>query len=300
MGFKKWFSFVSVVTVLLLVSLGSLVYFSTTHNILYQRGQKQLEAIVNNPDVEVVLLGDSSLGNGVNNELFAKLIEKKILNLSTTGGGHNLAATYNLLRHVLNDLHHVQTIIIMQTPSVYGHDFLLGGYFSTLGDLDSKVPFQQHLLTYKDFMAFYFINLNSITEYLTMREVQKKHTNAEPLTFKNGKLKRPMNKLQTEYLKIGETKAAELKMIDDLLAERNITTVYIQGSLHHDVYNRYHEIIDRQQALIKKTFKHITFIETYLYPQNENMGNSIDHVDKSYKDTATKFYYKHLKKYIRP
>jgi hypothetical protein len=109
-----------------------------------------------------------------------------------------------------------------------------------------------------------------------------------------------MHKLQTEYLRIGETKAVELKMIDDLIAERNITTVYIQGPLHHDVYSKYHDIIEQQQALIKKTFKHITFIETYLYPQNENMGNTIDHVDKSYKNTATKFYYDHLKKYIKP
>jgi len=300
MKFKKWFFFVSVITVLLLVSLGSLVYFSTTHNILYQQGQERLEDIVRNPDAEVIFLGDSSLANGVNNELFAKLSKKEVLNLWTTGGGHNLAATYNLLRHVLNDLHHVQTIIIMHTPSVYGYNFLLGGYFSTLGDLDSKVPFQQHLLTYKDFIVFYFLNLNSIGEYLKMQKIQKMTANTTPWTFKNGKITRPLNKLQTEYLKIGETKAVELKMIDDLIAERNITTVYIQGPLHHDVYNRYHEIIHRQQTLIKKTFKHIIFIESYLYPQNENMGNTIDHVDKSYKDTATKFYYEHLKKYIRP
>ncbi len=300
MKFKRWFSFVSIITVLLLGSLSSLVYFSTTHNILYQQGQERLEAIISNPNTEVVFLGDSSLANGVNNELFAKLSKKEVLNLWTTGGGHNLAATYNLLRHVLNDLHHVQTIIIMHTPSVYGYDFLLGGYFSTLGDLDSKVPFQRHLLTYKDFMVFYFLNLNSITDYLTMRKVQKKRTNTKPWTFKNGRITRPLNKLQTEYLKIGETKEIELKMIDNLMAEKNITIVYIQGPLHNDVYSRYHEIIDRQQALIKKTFKHITFIETYLYPQNENMGNTIDHVDKSYKGTATKFYYEHLKKYIRP
>ena len=149
-------------------------------------------------------------------------------------------------------------------------------------------------------MSFYFLNLNSITEYLTMRKVHEKYANIKPWTFKNGKKTRPLNKLQTEYLKIGETKAIELKMIDDLISETNITTVYIQGPLHYDVYSKYHEIIDRQQALIKKTFKHITFKEAYLYPQNENMGNTIDHVDKSYKDTATKFYYEHLKKYIRP
>ncbi len=300
MKFKRWFFFTTVTTIVLLVSLGSLVYIFTTHNILYQLGQERLEDIANNPDAEVVFLGDSSLANGVNNELFAKLSKKEILNLWTTGGGHNLAATYNLLRHVLNDLHHVQTIIIIHTPSVYGYDFLLGGYFSTLGSLDSRVPFQQHLLTYKDFMAFYFLNLNSITEYLTMRKVQKKHMNTEPWTFKNGKIKRPINKLQTEYLKMGETKAVELKMIDDLIAEKNITTVYIQGPLHHDVFSRYHDIIEQQQTLIKKTFKHIKFIETYIYPDNSKMGNTIDHVDKSYKNTTTKFYYENLKQYINP
>jgi len=300
MKFKRWFFFVILFTVLLLTSLGSMVYFSTTHNILYQQGQERLEDIATNPDAEVVLLGDSSLANGIDNELFAKLSGKKVLNLWTTGGGHNLAATYNLLRHVLKKLHHVQTVIIVHTPSVYGYDFLLGGYFSTLGDLDSKVPFEEDLLTYKDFMAFYFINLNSISEYLTMRKVQKKRTRKDQWTFKNGKKERPLNKVQREYLKLGETKAAELKMIDDLLAESNITAVYIQGPLHRDVYNKYHDLIGRQRELIKRSFKHIVFDEAYLYPENENMGNTIDHVDRSYRDISTKFYYDHLKQYLNP
>ena len=74
MKFKRWFSFVSIITVLLLGSLSSLVYFSTTHNIVYQQGQERLEAIISNPNTEVVFLGDSSLANGVNNELFAKWV----------------------------------------------------------------------------------------------------------------------------------------------------------------------------------------------------------------------------------
>ena len=299
MKFKTWFSLVGASIAVILTILGSTVHFSTTNNILYQQGQTRLKEIASNKDAEVVFLGDSSLANGINNELFARFSGKKVLNLWTTGGGHNLAATYNLMRHVLNDLHRVETIVIMHTPSVYGYDFLLGGYFSTLGDLDSSVPFQLNLLSYKDFAEFYLMNLQSISEYLAMREAHGGNTAREPWTFKNGKLKRPLNQLQTEYLRIGETKEDELKMIDNLLDERDITVVYIQGPLHRDVYNKYHEIIADQQALIKKSLRHITFIEKYLYPENENMGNTIDHVDRSYKDTATQFYYENLKPYIR-
>ena len=300
MKFNRWFSFVSIFTIFLLVLLGSLVYFSTTHNILYEQGQARLQDIKSNPDAKVVFLGDSSLANGINNKLFSQLSRKKILNLWMTGGGHNLASTYNLLRHILKDLNSIETIVIMHTPSIYGYNFLLGGYFSTLGALDSKVPFKEGLLSYKDYLAFYFLNLNSIDEYLKMQKVQGNQENTDPWTFRNGKIKRPLHQVQTEYLKIGETKVTELKMIDDLLIDSNITVVYIQGPLHHDVYSKYHEIISQQQALIKKTFKNIVFVETYLYPQNENMGNTIDHVDKRYKDTATKFYFDHLKKYIKP
>ncbi len=298
MKFKKWFSLVIVLTILIVTSISILVYFSTTHNLLYEQGQTRLQDIKSNPDAQVILLGDSSLANAINNELFTQLIEKKVLNLWMTGGGHNLASTYNLLRHILKDLNNVETIIIMHTPSIYGYDFLLGGYFSTLGKLNSKLPFKEEILSYKDYLAFYFLNINSISEYLKMQKVQENRENTDPWTFKNTKIKRPLNQVQSEYLKIGKTKEIELKMIDDLLVDSNITVVYIQGPLHHDVYSKYHEIISQQQTLIKKTFKHITFIETYLYPLNENMGNTIDHVDKSYKDTATKFYFEHLKKYI--
>ena len=300
MKFKRWFSFVSVFIVLLLVSLSSLVYLSTTHNILYEQGQVRLQDIRSNPDAQIILLGDSSLANGINNELFTQFSGKKVLNLWTTGGGHNLASTYNLLRHVLKELQQVQTIIIMHTPSIYGYDFLLGGYFSTLGELDSEIPFKEGLLSYKDYLAFYFLNLNSISEYFKMRKVEVHKEKTDPWTFKNGKIKRPLNQVQAEYLKIGKRKAIELKMIDDLLSDSNLTVVYIQGPLHYDVYSKYHKIISQQQALIKKVFKHIKFVDTYLYPENINMGNTIDHIDKSYKDTATEFYYENLKKYIRP
>lgn len=300
MEFKKWFSIFAIMSTLLFFSLGSLVFFSTTHNTLYIQGQERIKDIENNKDAEVVFLGDSSLANGINNELFEKLSGKKVLNLWTTGGGHNLASTYNLLRHVLNNLKNIQTIIIMHTPSIYGYDFLLGGYFSTLGELDSNMPYTEDLLNYTDFIKFYFLNLNSIPEYFMMRNVTKGHAELNPWTFRNGKLERPLKKIQTEYLKIGKTKSIELKLIDDMIAKNNIKTVYIQGSLHYDVYNKYKNIISKQHMLIKKTFKHIIFEETYLYPSNENMGNTIDHVDKSYKDTSTNFYYTHLKKYLIP
>jgi len=298
MKFKTWFLIMSLFSILLITILGTLVYISTTHNILYLQGQSRIKEIKSHPNTEVVMLGDSSLANAINNKLFSQLSGKKVLNLWTTGGGHNLSATYNLLRHVLKELHHVQTIIIMHTPSIYGYDFLLGGYYSTLGTLDSTVPFENNLLHYKDNVSFYFLNLNSIPEYFKMKKVQ--HQNTKPYTFHNGKIKRPLNKTQTEYLKIGKTKETELRIIDSLLTDKNITVVYIQGPLHHDVYDKYHDIISKQQLMIKKTFKHITFINTYFYPENINMGNTIDHVDKSYKDTATKFYYQQLKEYIKP
>lgn len=298
MKFKKWFLTVSILTFSLLILLGSLVYLSTTQNLLYQQGQTRIQDITSNKDAEVVFLGDSSLANAINNEFFEQLSNKKVLNLSLTGGGHNLASTYNLLRHIVKEKKKIKTIIIMHTPSVYGYDFLLGGYFSTLGDLDSDIARKNGLLSYKDFLAFYVLNLPSIKEYFTMRQVETNQHNAEPWTFKNGKLTRPINQLQREYLKIGASKKTELKMIDNLIKDKNITVVYIQAPLHHDVSTKYQDIIKQQQNLIKKTFKNITFIELYTYPKNEHMGNTIDHIDKSYKNTITKLYYDRLKQYL--
>ena len=300
MKFKKWFLTVSILTLTLLLISGNLVYLSTTQNLLYQQGQKRIKDITSNKDAEIIFLGDSSLANAINNEIFEQLSNKKVLNLWLTGGGHNLASTYNLLRHIVKENKKIKNIIIMHTPSVYGYDFLLGGYFSTLGDLDSEITRKNGLLSYKDFLAFYVLNLPGIKEYFTMKEVEEKQQYTEPWTFKNGKLPRPVNQLQREYLKIGASKKTELRMIDDLVKDKNISVVYIQGPLHHDVSTKYQDILKEQQNLIRKTFKNITFIESYTYPKNEHMGNTIDHVDKSYKDTATKFYFEHLKSYIKP
>ena len=48
-----------------------------------------------------------------------------------------------------------------------------------------------------------------------------------------------------------------------------------------------------------KKLKNINFIEEYLYPSNENMGETENHVDISYKLKSTEFYYSILKDYIK-
>jgi hypothetical protein len=87
--------------------------------------------------VDLVMLGDSSLGNEVDGKLMAELTGRSTLNLATSGGSLGLGANYIQLQDALVD-HRIRNVVIMFSPAGFRHRFKLAseGYvFATGGDL---------------------------------------------------------------------------------------------------------------------------------------------------------------------
>jgi hypothetical protein len=87
--------------------------------------------------VDLVMLGDSSLGNEVDGVLMGKLAGRTTLNLATSGGSLGLGANYIQLQDALEH-HRIRNLVIMFSPAGYRHRFKLAseGYvFVTDGDL---------------------------------------------------------------------------------------------------------------------------------------------------------------------
>lgn len=298
---KKFVLMTLFITLIMIVCLSLLVNYSITTHPLYVQSQKKI--IESKKNSEIVFVGDSSLEYGLDEIYFSKLMKgKSVSNLALTAGGHSLAATYNMIRQTLKNNKEVKTIIIMQTPSVWSTEFVEGGYYSTLNNLDSTEVINLNFI--KDGFSHFkysYLNINSIFETWTQKQKNKNAKNKVLKTYKNGKKnvyeEMRINKYIHKLNKIGKTKIAEIEMIDNLVKNKNIKVLYVQGTLHYQLAKKYTENIKKQHHILKK-LKHIVFIETYLYPRNHQMGTTLNHVDESYKKDSTKFYFDILKPYL--
>lgn len=293
--FINLFIFLSIVFILV---LSQLAFLSYTKNPLSIRSQERLNQ-VKKDDSEIVFVGDSSLKYGLNENYFQTLLDNqyKVSNLALTANAHNLPATFNMIRHTIKNNKNVKYIIIMQTPSIWYTDFSQGGYCSTLDNLDNKLVEESNLLEPLACYKYKYLNLNAIKEL----KKQLEQTNRKSIkTYKNGELninKELKNNKFYKYNNIASSKIKEIKLIDNYLQDKKIKVFYIQGTLHYDVYRQYKKTIKKQHKILK-SLNNITFIEKFIYPKNEKMGNSENHIASEYKNDVTKFYYEALKEYL--
>jgi len=301
MHHKKFVLTTLLITVIMIIALALFVNYSVTSHPLYMKSQKKI--VESKKNSEIVFVGDSSLGYGLDEVYFSELVKgRTVSNLSLTAGGHSLAATYNMIRQTLKHNKNVKFIIIMQTPSVWSTSFVEGGYYSTLNGLDSKEVIKRHFIEdqFSEF-KYKYLNINSIFETYTQKQKNKRAKKRAIKTYKNGKKdiykEMEINKYVHKLGKIGATKEIEIEMIDNLVKDKNIKVIYVQGTLHYQLSKKYNKNIKRQHEILKR-LKNIKFIEQYLYPKNHNMGTTLNHVDATYKKTSTKFYFHLLEKYL--
>jgi len=88
--------------------------------------------------IDLLMLGDSSLGNGVDSVVMAALSGRSTLNLATTGTSLGLGSNYIQLQDALAAGHRIRNLVIMYSPAGFRRGFKRGaeGYvFVTGGDL---------------------------------------------------------------------------------------------------------------------------------------------------------------------
>lgn len=289
--FLKLFFILSMISTLILFYLSFLGYSKDN---LVIKSKERVEQSKDN--AQIVFVGDSSLAYGLDEKYFTELTNKKVSNLALTAGAHNLSGTFNMIRNVIKNNEKVEYIIIMQNPSIWSHDFSEGGYCSTLDSLEDEEVISNVFIDNFECFRYKYMNIKFIKKSFKQKKERKKDKH----TYKNGSInihEKLFNNEFVEYEKINSSKEKEIKMIDDYLENKNVKVFYVQGTLHEEVYWKYSEMIKMQHDILKK-LKNITFIEEYLYPSNENIGDAENHVDESYKLKSTEFFYSILKKYI--
>lgn len=260
----------------------------------------QLEKLSRESGVKTVFVGDSSLGNSINADLFTKLSGKKTINLALTGR-YGYAGSYNMLKKaVSNGRNTVEHVVVMHTANMMKRPVSYTGYLLTLGgisDILELSPDERGELI----QAFYnFIlspdNLSAIIRSLlgSLKILHIENDFIAQVPAANPEYKRPAPIEPPP----DERKARFLLKIIEYCNERGIDLIYTHGPLWRPVAEAstdYLAALNRQLSTYDmKLMGDVLFIE------DTALGNSEDHVAPSFKDAYTNEYHRLLAPLLSP
>jgi len=261
--------------------------------VIYQK--KKLRAA---PPSEVILVGDSSLGNAINAQELSRLSGKNCLNLALNGA-FGLEGSYEMIKWAL-DRHPVRKVIVMQTMDILTRKrhnemliYAIHGPASLLASNSGddwenieglfEVFFSGRLLVDSigaligrpsspplDFADDYVRQ----TAPITLKDAEKDGLNGE------------VRKTQIDWF----------RRMKSLCESRGVDIIFVHGPIYGPAIAKKPTLVAEIDAATKKSG-----IPTDLFVQRmavEEMGNSIDHVLPAKKDEFTRRYYDRLKDWL--
>lgn len=112
----------SVVVIFALAFMLHISNMNLNGNDLIKEFQMQKIASEKFHDVSTLIVGDSSAGNALDAKYFSELSEQKSSNLSLTGSW-GIVGSLGMIQNSIKKNPHIQNIIIIQTPDIWGRSF---------------------------------------------------------------------------------------------------------------------------------------------------------------------------------
>lgn len=254
----------------------------------------QLHKLENAKDVDTIFLGDSSLGNAINAELWEDLSGRKSLNLALTGA-YGYEGAYIMLLNAISKNKIPKNVILFFEPQQ------MLGNISYISFLKSPQNFEQQIPLHQKILLYWKMNMNpeSLREKLNTLLTVKKDKNRK-INFANDYMAQNHSTRSTKrFYDLREEKTANdlnpekfkyLKKINDLCKDHNIRCSYIHGPIIKKTCKKLIEFTKAGEIHIKKTG--IDFIENNFYcTPNIDMGDTATHLHPQVKDKYTKKYF---------
>ena len=257
----------------------------------YQLEKKQVDSY------ETILLGDSSLGNAINAQLFSEVLNTKAVNLGLTGS-YGYAGSYNLLKTFFSPSTTKNIILIytldipLRGQSMYPYLYTINSIRDIM-DLNFRYLLQlvyEYILLFDDGMRAIFINKNK--NYKINNDYIEQSKSQFSYDKKKHKKQQYLNRFKLN--KINNQKFYFLKKIKEFCNNAKINLVYMHGP-SIDIENN--EYIDTLNNIISSYSFNV--VDTLIVLNETTIGDTFDHVHPSYKDKVTLQYAEILKKYIK-
>lgn len=284
-----------ILTVLLIISIGVKGLFVDNifgYQSLYAY---QLDKITQAENVETVFIGDSSLGNAINAELYTELSGSKAINISLTGI-YGYAGSYNMMKKVISQ--ETKNVVLMQTLDILKREVSYEGYLMTLGNLDDVMELS-YVERNKLLSSFFKLVTSPDNLYKIIESYFKKKSLGE--IIENDYVK------QGAPLKIGDHRGFSLRANKDktyfirkIIAyckNNNINLTYTHGPIHETIGRQSSEYINKINGYLTQLNNHdttpnLTIITDIILIDDLHIGDNRDHVHPNYKNLYTEKYFK--------
>ncbi len=266
--------------------------------------QYQVAKLQNTNDIELIVVGDSSGGNGIDAAHLSELSGLTSANL-TLNGSFGLIGSYNMIRHALETQPDLEVVVIINTPDTWSREFNEEAYLSTLYELPHIDFYSVFLGKYHQDSFKHLFNPKEIVWYiqyqlygtLKLKDIENDYIKQADEKYSNGGRTYEdgasiiSSEVNWKHLRIFE-------LTGELCDSHKLTCIFINGPMHERFYDENSEAIHTILAKIKNT-DGITVIDTiFTYPE-EKMGDSEDHVDPQYKNENTKVYFESIEDLIK-
>jgi len=255
----------------------------------------QLSKIENTNHVDIAIVGDSSAGNAIDANLLGKTLNKKAISLALTGsfgyGGSYIMAK-KAIQKGAKEILVVHTVDMPTRPVYLDHRagvFLIRS-FSDLLSLTEGIHHVLGLYLSKDIVTtaikqtfkYFFSNIDETENKRSdPREhdyiKQHKKINTENIDIKiNSSL-------------INENKLYYLNKLADYCKNQGVKCSYAHGPIHHSFCKNNSDYLSKVNTLISNTGISLLSEKPYCMNNNE-VGDSEDHIHPNYKKKSTKGY----------
>jgi len=270
------------------------VYKVGPYHQLYLYQVKKLNA---QSEINTIFIGDSSLGNAINVNLFNKKSGLKSINLALTGL-YGYSGSYNMIKRSTNK-YSIKNIILVYSLDMMTRSVAYDGYLYSMNNFLDFIELNNNeklsLLKTSINILFSFKNMQRVIwSYLFNKNRRYAIENdyikqGLPIEIKN-------NLLDPLRLTINHEKIIFFEKIINICNQKHINLFYLHGPHINNIDQQSIIDIKNLNKFLQSTGIHL--IEDVPLLSYEQIGDQIDHVLPSCKDTITIYYYNLLKKYL--
>lgn len=296
---KKYFFLTFAITALLLAVVSGVgiwgVFFDESfgYQILYKH---QLDKVASLRDVDTLLVGDSSLGNGIDAQVFSEKTGTHAMNLALTAS-YSYAGAYNMVKKT--DGAPIKNIVVVCTLDTLIRPVSYSGYLLTMSgqsDLRDLSPKERPALV----GAFYEMILSSGNFKATLKSLfglNKHGFEIESDYIKQGKPMDPSKLKPLPKARIITDKVRFLVALRDYCKPRNIHLVVAHGPIYKGIGESSPDYIQEVNRILSETG--IELVPDVLMIERDQLGDSADHVAPPFKTRFTERYAALLKPHLR-
>lgn len=258
----------------------------------------QVEKIEGAAAMDIIFVGDSSLGSAINVPLFSGLSGSPSASLALSGT-YGLGASFNMIRRAAAR-HDVRTAVVMQSLNTMTRPDVIAGYFFTTADLKltELSPIE---------IAKLYLNYETVSE--TFQEVRKRGFMREAPKMEGGYIaqrprtshdRTPDEELERKPLLPGMVSPAAVEFIVrmvDYCEQNGIRCVYAHGPIYDGYCKASAPYLETLNEAITSAGMEVVEGTPPCVPYDE-VGDEVDHVAPIMRDTYTRWYYERLRPYL--